>query len=153
MVGYVEANLKEMKFPSKKIVQTMLVTEEVVGRLVENAGENEIICVEIGGILGNIDIRFRAKGTAFDSGDIAEKLMFTGAGAEDEEANNVIKRLVEKVCGDNHTIDSILFDGKADGVNEVHGSCGNICMGADNIYRRRDYDNSIYVDADPAYRT
>lgn len=82
MVGYVESNLKEMKLPGKKIVQAMLVTEEVVDRLVENAGENEIIYVEIGGILGNVDIRFRAKGTAFDSGDIAGKLMFTGAGAD-----------------------------------------------------------------------
>ena len=103
-LDYIKENLNSRKVPSKAVSKALLTSEEVLARLISNAPDpEEQIKIEVGGILGNVDIRFRAKGEPFDAADIEKDLLFE---QEDEEANIAIRRLLSKILGENLHIDN-----------------------------------------------
>ena len=102
-LDYIRESLKSRKVHSKAISKTILTSEEVLARLMSNAPDpEEKINVEVVGIFGNHTVRFRAKGEPFDAADIEKDLLFE---QEDEEANIAIRRLLDKILGNNLHID------------------------------------------------
>ena len=99
-VEYIRAELIKRKVHKKEIARTLLTTEDVLVKMMENAPDGIKVWVSIGGLFGNVDIRLSATGEPFDSSDIEEKLLL-GSGVEDEEANYVIRRMINKLYADN----------------------------------------------------
>ena len=98
-MDFLREGLKKKKVPSKEIAKTLLTSEEVFTRLVANAPDSaEEMKINIGGILGNVEISFRAKGTPFEAADIEQELLFE---QEDEEANAALRKMINKILGDN----------------------------------------------------
>ena len=110
-MDFLRESLKKKKLASKEITKTLLTSEEVLSKLVSNAPDSgEVIKIEVGGILGNIEISFKAKGEPFEAADIERDLLFE---QEDEEANIALRKLVNKILGDNLQIKN------SNGVNSV----------------------------------
>ncbi len=110
-VEFIRASLTRRKLPSKEIARALLSAEEVLARLVDNAsGGGEQVAIEIGGLFGSVEIRFRARGSAFGAADIEKEILFE---QEDEEANEVLRRMLDKLLGDRLQIKN------ANGVNHV----------------------------------
>ncbi|MCR4591167.1 MAG: dicarboxylate/amino acid:cation symporter [Lachnospiraceae bacterium] len=110
-LDFIRKALDERKVASKEAARTVLTSEEVLAKLISNAADPaEDIKIEVGGILGNVEVRFRARGTAFDAADIEKELLFE---QEDEEANAVIRRLLDKILKDDIQIKN------SSGVNTV----------------------------------
>ncbi|MBQ3648434.1 MAG: hypothetical protein II958_06335, partial [Spirochaetia bacterium] len=99
-VEYIRKELIKRKVHKKEMARTLLTTEDVLAKMMDNAPEGTKVWVSIGGFLGNVDIRLSAWGEAFDSSDIEENLLL-GQGVEDEEANDVIRRMINKLYADN----------------------------------------------------
>lgn len=98
-VDFIQNTLKEYKLSSKEAAKTVLSSEEVLAKLVSNAADaSEQIKIEIGGIFGNIEIKFTAKGKVFSASDIEKQFIFD---QEDDEANDALQNLVNKILGDN----------------------------------------------------
>ncbi len=94
---FIRDALKERHIPSKEIAKTLLSAEEVLAKLVSNASdEARHIKIEIGGILGNTEVKLTARGTAFGASEIEKQFLFD---QEDDEANAALHNLVEKVLG------------------------------------------------------
>ncbi len=99
ILNFVKESLKKKKLPSKEIAKTLLTSEEVLAKLVSNASESgEDLKVEVRGILGSIEVSFKAKGTPFEAADIERDLLFE---QDDEEANAALRKLLNKILGDN----------------------------------------------------
>ena len=97
--------LKKRKLASKDIAKTLLTSEEVLSKLVANAPDStEALRISVGGLLGNIEITFKAKGSPFEAADIGKELLFE---QEDEEANTALRSLINKILGDNLQIKNI----------------------------------------------
>ena len=99
-VEYIRKELIKRKVHKKEMARTLLTTEDVLAKMMDNAPEGTKVWVSIGGFLGNVDIRLSAWGEAFDSSDIEENLLLD-QGVEDEEANDVIRRMINKLYADN----------------------------------------------------
>ena len=102
-IEYIRKELIKRKVHKKEMARTLLTTEDVLAKMMDNAPEGTKVWVSIGGFLGNVDIRLSAWGEAFDSSDIEENLLL-GQGVEDEEANDVIRRMINKLYADNRLI-------------------------------------------------
>ena len=98
--------LKKRKLASKDIARTLLTSEEVLSKLVANAPDStEALKIDVGGLLGNIEITFKAKGSPFEAADIGKELLFE---QEDEEANTALRSLInDRSWGDNLQIKNI----------------------------------------------
>jgi len=101
VVDYIRSVFSQKKIPKKESVRSLLLAEDVLVKMVENAKSD--IAVSVGGFLGNVEIRMKSKGDPFDSADI-ENLLFDGKADTDEEVNAVIRRLVGKLYGDNFSV-------------------------------------------------
>ncbi|MBQ7583548.1 MAG: cation:dicarboxylase symporter family transporter [Lachnospiraceae bacterium] len=69
----------------------------MLANLISNATGDGKIRVDVGGHFGNVKITFRGKGTAFSASDIEKELLFD---QEDDEANAVVSRLLNKLLDD-----------------------------------------------------
>jgi len=103
-MDFVEATLTEKKISKKEKARTMLAAEEILSGLVNNAGEETYIDIEVSGILGNVSFNFKSKGCEFDIDSITDSLLFPVERSDDEEANSIIRNLVNKVVGDRISI-------------------------------------------------
>ncbi len=110
-VDFLQSELSAKKLSKKILWQTLLAAEDVITKMIENSTDE--IKISVGGFLGNTEIRMSAKGSPFESSDIAEKLLFAEEGAESEEVNNVIRNLISKLFGKN------LLVRNDNGVNKV----------------------------------
>ena len=99
-IEYIRNELIKRKVHKKELARTLLTAEDVLARMMDNAPDGTKVWVSIGGFLGNVDIRLSAWGEAFDSSDIEENLLL-GQGVEDAEANDVIRRMINKLYADN----------------------------------------------------
>ncbi|SKB96691.1 Na+/H+-dicarboxylate symporter [Lachnospiraceae bacterium] len=97
-IEFIRKALEEKKIPSKKITKTLLTAEEVLAKLVANATDKESqISVEVGGLLGNVEINFKGKGEPFSAIDIEKQYLFEQSG---EDANIALRNLMDRVLGD-----------------------------------------------------
>ncbi len=99
-IEYIRAALIKRKVHKKIITRTLLTAEDVLARMMATAPEGTKVWVSIGGLFGNVGIRLSAWGEAFDSSDIEENLLL-GQGVENEEANDVIRKMINKLYADN----------------------------------------------------
>ena len=101
-VEFIREALKERKVASRDITRNLLTAEEILNTMIAKApGKEEEIKIEVGGILGNVDISFRAKGEPFDAADVESGLLME---QENEEANEIIRRMLNKLMGDSVVI-------------------------------------------------
>ena len=98
-VDFLREELSRKKLPKKILFQTLLTSEDVITKMIENSTEE--IKISVGGFLGRTEIRMSAKGTPFESSDIAEKLLFTEECSDNEEANIVLRNMISKLFGNN----------------------------------------------------
>ena len=104
VLDHIQECLVKKKLDKKKRVRAMLVAEEILGELCRNAKEGSQIRVDVGGILGNIEIRYRCNGKLFYVSDIQERMLFTENDKDNDEANIVIRDLMERLFGDTISI-------------------------------------------------
>ena len=101
-VEFIRQALKDKNLRSKEITRTMLTAEEVLAKIIANAPDEETpITIEVGGLLGNVEIIFKAKGKQFDAAELEKDLLFE---QEDEEYNAVLRKLVDKVIGNSISV-------------------------------------------------
>lgn len=105
-MDYIGELLDVRKVTSKEKARTILIAEETIVRMIEHADEDSTIVIEGHGFLGNIVLRLRSRGTSFDIDDIENHLLFDGGPDEDDEVNDVIHRLVDRVFWDRLSIRS-----------------------------------------------
>ncbi len=99
---FLQNALEARNVSSKVIAKTILTAEEVVAKMIANASDpEEQMKLEVSGVLGNVTIKCKAKGSSFDAADIERELLFD---QEDAEANSVLRRMISKILGDNLTI-------------------------------------------------
>ncbi|MBR4175420.1 MAG: dicarboxylate/amino acid:cation symporter [Lachnospiraceae bacterium] len=103
-LDHIRECLEKKKLDKKKSVRAMLVAEEILEELCRNAREESQIRVDVGGILGNIEIRYRCNGKLFYVSDIQERMLFTENDKDNDEANIVIRDLMERLFGDTISI-------------------------------------------------
>ena len=103
-VDYVQNELRKRKVPQKEIVRTLLTTEDVLAKLIETATED--ISISVTGFLGSAEIRLSAKGKSIAVSDIKSSFLsdIDGVDADNVELNAFIRRLVEKLFGENLSI-------------------------------------------------
>ena len=110
-IDFLREALKKRKLASKEIAKTLLTSEEVLAKLIMNASDSsERIKISVAGVLGDVDISFKAKGKPFEAADIEKDILFE---QDDEEANAALRKLVNKILGDNLEIKN------SDDVNSV----------------------------------
>ena len=96
-MNFLREALKKKKAASKDIARALLASEEVIAKLISNAPDSrEELKLSVSGMLGNIRITFRAKGAPFEAADIERDLLFE---QDDEEANNALRYLINKILG------------------------------------------------------
>ena len=115
-LDFLKESLKKKRLASKEITKTLLTSEEVLAKLMSNASEcREDLRIEVSGMLGNIEISFKAKGVPFEAADIEQDLLFE---QDDEEANAALRKLLNKILGDNlhiknsNGINSVVIDAR-----------------------------------------
>ena len=99
-IEYIRAALIKRKVEKKEISRTLLTAEDVLVKMMDSSPDGTKVWVSIGGLFGNVDIRLSAWGEPFDSSDIEQNLLL-GDSMEDEEANDVIRRMINKLYEDN----------------------------------------------------
>ncbi len=110
-MDFIRDTLKEYKLSSKETAKAVLSSEEVLAKLISNATDpSEQMKIEISGFLGNVKIKFTARGSAFSASDIEKEFLFD---QEDDEANAVLQRLINRILGDNLRISN------SNGINSV----------------------------------
>ena len=92
--------LNRKKVPQKEIARTLLVAEDVLVKMIQNATGDKID-IFVGGILGSVEIRLVAKGKKFDTLDIEKNLLLEEG---NEEINSVIHNLIEKLYGERFVV-------------------------------------------------
>ncbi|MBO4394880.1 MAG: dicarboxylate/amino acid:cation symporter [Eubacterium sp.] len=103
-INYISKLLDDRKVSKKEKARTMLIAEETIVRMIEHSDENSVLVIESHGFLGNINLRLKNSGSEFDVDDIEDHLLFDGDPGEDNEFNNVIHSLVERVFWDRLSI-------------------------------------------------
>ncbi|MBR5915578.1 MAG: dicarboxylate/amino acid:cation symporter, partial [Spirochaetia bacterium] len=98
-IEYIRAALIKRRVAKKEITRTLLTAEDVLAKMMATAPEETQVWVSVGGLFGNVEIRLSAWGEPFDSSNIEENLLL-GSGVEDEEANDVIRRMINKLYSD-----------------------------------------------------
>ncbi len=98
-VEFIKKALQERGLSSKEVTRNVLTAEEVLVKLIANAPDNNHrIDIEVGGLLGNIMLTFKARGKAFELSELESGLMLE---SEDDEVNAVIRRMLDKLLGEN----------------------------------------------------
>ena len=103
-MNFIEDLLTKRRISSKNKTKTILIAEETIARMMENSDENAVLIIEDRGYLGNINLRLKSKGNAFDIEDIESHLMFDGDLDGDDEGNDVIRHLIDKLFWDRLSI-------------------------------------------------
>ncbi len=99
VLDYIRECLEHKKIDKKKRVRPMLVAEEVLEELCRNADEGAELRVEVGGIVGNVEIRYSCSGKEFYVSDIEEKMLLGKKSDKNDEANTVIRGLMDRLFG------------------------------------------------------
>ena len=97
-VDFLRSELTKKGLSHKNIMRTLLAAEDVITKMVQNS--TEPISISVGGFLGNVEIRLKAKGTPFESSEIEDSLLFPEGDAETEASNDVIRKMIERVYED-----------------------------------------------------
>ena len=105
-LDFIDGCFEERRINRKKRVRPMLVAEEVLEAICANADEGSRLSIEAEGVFGNLKLQYRCAGKPFEVSDIEQKLLFTKEFSKSEEANAVIKNLMEKLFGDKLHISS-----------------------------------------------
>ena len=104
ILKYIEEILEEKKIDRKKRVSPILAAEEILVALCANAEEQSNLSVEVHGLFGNVELRYRCRGKAFDLTSIQEKLLFTNNLEKSEETDAAMQGVLEKIFGDSLSI-------------------------------------------------
>ena len=99
-IEYIREALIKRKVEKKEISRTLLTAEDVLVKMMDSSPDGTKVWVSVGGLFGNVDIRLSAYGEPFDSSDIEQNLLL-GNGLDDEEANDVIRNMINKLYADN----------------------------------------------------
>lgn len=101
-IHFIMGYLEKHKIPKAKQARTILAAEEILVEMINHTEKDTSLQVTCLNFFGNVSIRFRAKGSRFDAGDIEKRLLFGGAAGQPEaggEFNEVLSRLAEKILG------------------------------------------------------
>ena len=103
-VRHVDDVLSARRIPSKKKIKAILIAEETIAKLIEHADERSDLVIDAYGMFGNIDLSLKCRGSEFDIDDIERHLLFEGNPDEDDTANEIIHRFIDKVFWDRLSI-------------------------------------------------
>lgn len=98
-VDFLRSELARKKVSQKNITRMLLAAEDVITKMVQNSTES--ISISVGGLLGNVEIYVKAKGTPFESSEIEDSLLFPEDDVEAKESNDVIRNMIAKVYENN----------------------------------------------------
>lgn len=98
-VDFVKACMKRRKVPRKDVARAMVLSEEVLDKLIACAPEGAPVDIEVGGRFGGVTLRFSAAGEAFDVDSIGNQLSILDNAGYDGEANDAIRRMMQKLIG------------------------------------------------------
>ncbi|MBR6200535.1 MAG: dicarboxylate/amino acid:cation symporter [Spirochaetales bacterium] len=101
-IDFIRQSLSEKNIPKKEVARTLLVCEDALAKMIDNA--SGIITINRSSMFGSVEIRISSKGDAFDISDIEQRLIFDGSLYEDDEASAVMHRMIRKLYGDNFSI-------------------------------------------------
>ncbi|MBQ7159709.1 MAG: dicarboxylate/amino acid:cation symporter [Treponema sp.] len=101
-VDFVRNELLRRKVSKKESARIVLMTEEVIRKMIETATDG--ITIKVYGFFDLTRIWLSAKGTEFSASDIKNNLLFDEEDTENTELNALIHRLVEKVIGGTLTV-------------------------------------------------
>ena len=100
-LDFIQSCFDERKIDRKKRVRPMLVAEEILEAVCANADEGSKLQIEADGLFGNLELRYKCAGKPLDVSSIEEKLLFTKKFPKSDEANAVLRNLMERLFGDN----------------------------------------------------
>lgn len=103
-LDYIQECFDKKMIDKKKRVRPLLVAEEILEALCHYAEEGSELRIDVGGTLGNVELRYRCRGTEFDIDAIEEKLFLVKKTLGNEEANEVIRQLLERLFGNSLSI-------------------------------------------------
>ena len=98
-VEFIENALREMEIDRKLILRTVLIVEEVIVRMISNAGGKHI-SVRIRRRFGDAEIRILSEGEAFELNGIGAVEAGDIMNMEDEDAERAIRSIVLNSLGD-----------------------------------------------------
>jgi len=102
-VEFVRSFLQKRNFSARRIARILLTVEEVLSKMIGSAKEGTDITIEPTGFLGTLNFQIKAQCPSFEVSDIYESLRMQD---EDEEINDAIKKLYDKLFGDSVYIKS-----------------------------------------------
>ena len=103
-IGFIKNALTEKKINRKIAVKSVLAAEEILEKICEVADEGSQIKISITGIFKELKIKYSAQGGEFTVADIQEKLLFPGQTVAEEQENEAMKGLLEKLFGSDISI-------------------------------------------------
>ena len=96
-VEFVRSLLTERKTARRQITQTLLTVEEVLAKMINGSEEGGKITIEPAGRFGTLNIRITGQCEPFEISDIYEDMKNDD---QEEEVNEAIKKLYDKLFGD-----------------------------------------------------
>ena len=103
-IGFIKNALTEKKINRKLAVKSVLAAEEILEKICEVADEGSQIKISITGIFKELKIKYSAQGGEFTVADIQQKLLFPGQTVAEEQENEAMKGLLEKLFGSDISI-------------------------------------------------
>lgn len=103
-IDFIRECLQQRKISRKKTVSILLAAEEILGKICDVATDESQIKVEVGGYLGNVNIRYSGKGSGLTLADIEDQFLFGGGLDRGEEAEAVMLNLMQKLFGDDLSV-------------------------------------------------
>lgn len=98
-VDFIKACMERRRIPRKDVAQAMVLSEEVLEKLIACAPAGAPVDIEVGGRFGGVVLRFSAAGEAFDIDSIGDQLYILDKAGYDDEANSTIRRMMQKLIG------------------------------------------------------
>ncbi len=106
-LDFIKENLRKKKVPSAATTRMLLLSEEILAKMIECMPEGEEnIKIDIGGLFGNVELNFKAKGEPFEVADIEKKLLYED-GEDSDEINEVLRRMISRISKDSLNIEHV----------------------------------------------
>ena len=101
---FIRGALEEKKAPRKRVVIAQLAAEEILEKICEVSEQGSSVYISISSLFNDIKIKYSARGGEFTVADIQKKLLFSDDSSADDDVNEAMEGLMEKLFGDSLNI-------------------------------------------------
>jgi len=103
-LDFIKNCLSEGGITRGKAVEPILTAEEILVKICDVSKDGSDVHIEAGGLLSSFTIKYSGKGGEFSIADIQNKFLFNGDNSMGDDADEVMKSLMEKLFGDNLSV-------------------------------------------------